>query len=247
MRLKLVAGKKDLSRYVQFVESNRHHKIVQRRIKANVRREGISVTKARFWKCLVGCFATTMNRSDEDAPVAKFLRSKHPLLDLDYCLGIKNLGVTSAEVLGQAGVWRAKVIGEQIHQAVDTIRTGTWPEIAMALNSIRARSRPYDDARNEREVAQQLQGGGNLGFKGIGPKQSRNFIQWMGLSQYEIPIDSRLVKVLSSLEFPIPLSASALADEGYYTFVLDHLQEILARVKILPCVFDACAFASLEG
>jgi hypothetical protein len=31
-------------------------------------------------------------------------------------------------------------------------------------------------------------------FKGFGPKQSRNLLQGIGLTKYEIPIDSRITK-----------------------------------------------------
>lgn len=68
----------------------------------------------------------------------------------------------------------------------------------------------------------------------------------MGLSKYEIPLDSRMVKVLKALEFPVPLSAKALADESYYCFIEDGIQQLMAEIDVYPCVFDACAFASFE-
>jgi len=51
---------------------------------------------------------------------------------------------------------------------------------------------------------------------------------------------------LNQLQFPIPLSPKALGDKSYYCFVEDGLQEVLRRIDEYPCVFDACAFASLE-
>jgi hypothetical protein len=68
----------------------------------------------------------------------------------------------------------------------------------------------------------------------------------MGLSKYEIPLDSRMVKVLRELQFPVPLSAVALADEDYYCFIEDGIQNLMAEIGVYPCVFDACAFASFE-
>ena len=69
----------------------------------------------------------------------------------------------------------------------------------------------------------------------------------MGLSKYEIPLDSRMVKVLKVLEFPVPLSATALADESYYCFIEDGIQQLMKAIGVHPCVFDACAFASFEA
>ena len=57
---------------------------------------------------------------------------------------------------------------------------------------------------------------------------------------------SRIIKVLRELKFPVPLSSTALADEAYYCFVEDGIQEIMSRIGVFPCVFDACAFASFE-
>ncbi len=55
-----------------------------------------------------------------------------------------------------------------------------------------------------------------------------------------------MIKVLRTPTFPVPLSATALADEAYYCFIEDGLQNVLAKISVLPCIFDACAFASGE-
>lgn len=51
-------------------------------------------------------------------------------------------------------------------------------------------------------------------YPGIGPKQSRNFIQWVGLSRYEVPLDSRVLKKLKELGCSFVPSSSALSDEA---------------------------------
>lgn len=53
-------------------------------------------------------------------------------------------------------------------------------------------------------------------------------------------------KRLRDLKLPVPLSPTALADEGYYCFIEDAIQLLMARISVYPCVFDACAFASFE-
>jgi len=94
-----------------------------------------------------------------------------------------------------------------------------------------------EDCRSYRDFIEQHRSHG---------KQSRNFIQWLGFSKYEIPLDSRIVKVLRSMDFPVPLSPKALADEEYYCFIEDVIQVVMQEVGEYPCVFDACAFASLQ-
>lgn len=95
----------------------------------------------------------------------------------------------------------------------------------------------------ERQVARHLQ---SL-LKGFGPKQSRNLLQALGLTRYEIPIDSRIASWLKDFGFPMRLSATTLSDVYYYEFVLDAIQALCVAAKIYPCVLDAAIFASFDG
>jgi hypothetical protein len=61
---------------------------------------------------------------------------------------------------------------------------------------------------------------------GIGPKQSRNLLQGVGLSQWETPIDSRITKWLNQFGFPLRLSANALSDRNYYNLVSEGFQRL---------------------
>jgi len=83
-------------------------------------------------------------------------------------------------------------------------------------------------------------------LKGFGPKQSRNLLQWLGLSRYEIPLDSRITKWLNEFGFPVKLSATALQDINYYNFVSDGFQKLAKTADIYPCVLDAIIFASYD-
>jgi hypothetical protein len=84
-------------------------------------------------------------------------------------------------------------------------------------------------------------------FRGFGPKQSRNLLQALGLTRYEIPIDSRITKWLRKSNFPVPISASLLADPDYYDFVLDGFQKLSAAADIFPCELDAIIFAQADN
>ncbi len=83
-------------------------------------------------------------------------------------------------------------------------------------------------------------------FVGFGPKQSRNLLQWLGLSRYETPIDSRITKWLNDFGFPVRLSGTALSDPSYYDFVSDGVQRLCEVCKITPCVLDAAIFSSFD-
>lgn len=78
-------------------------------------------------------------------------------------------------------------------------------------------------------------------LKGIGPKQARNLLQSIGLTRYEIPLDSRLVDWLRCrLGWNIVIEA--LSRKDYYEDLLDRIQVSCDRAGVLPTLFDAAAF-----
>lgn len=83
-------------------------------------------------------------------------------------------------------------------------------------------------------------------FMGFGPKQSRNFLQVIGLTKYEIPIDSRITNWLNNFGFPVSLASSSLGDKGYYHFISDGIQELCIKADIYPCILDAAIFSSFD-
>jgi hypothetical protein len=78
-------------------------------------------------------------------------------------------------------------------------------------------------------------------LKGIGPKQSRNLLQWLGLTRYEIPLDSRVTGWLQE-NLGWYISRDSLGDPVSYEFWLDRVQSVCEGAGVLPTVFDAAAF-----
>ncbi|MBA7549614.1 hypothetical protein ES705_42104 [subsurface metagenome] len=81
-------------------------------------------------------------------------------------------------------------------------------------------------------------------FKGFGSKQARNFLQALGLTKYEIPIDSRIMNWMKNFGFSILFSPIALQDKAFYHFVSDGIQLLCEKANIYPCVLDAAIFSS---
>jgi hypothetical protein len=238
MKCKWIITAHDEKSYRDFVSRYRGHNLVKARIARNVQHVDVAISKPRFWKALVGCLVTTQQRSGEGSHVSAFLNSGDVLLDIEHCLKLGNISGVAEKTLKSHGLRRTTNIAEEMNLALAELSPVRWREVHTQLSSIAS----HTNARRERAVAKYMKDT----FKGIGPKQSRNLIQEMGLSKYEIPLDSRIVKVLNSLNFPVPLSSKALADENYYCFIEDGIHLLLKRLDIYPCVFDACAFASLE-
>jgi hypothetical protein len=68
----------------------------------------------------------------------------------------------------------------------------------------------------------------------------------LGLTRYEIPIDSRITRWLNAFGFPVKLTAVVLQDRNYYNFVSEGFQRLCEACEIAPCVLDAAIFASYD-
>lgn len=87
----------------------------------------------------------------------------------------------------------------------------------------------------EREIADNV----DTMFKGFGAIESRIFLQYLGLTKYEIPIDMVVSDWLNDFGFPVTISVTALQDRNYYHFVSDGIQLLCAKANVYPCVLEA--------
>ena len=236
VKIKLDISTNTLNKYADFVNLHQNKRIVQDRQKNLTPAAIEEVSVDIFWRAFLVGILTSQQRSGAGSGVEDLLNTEVGLLSWDWCkcnpqkivdiLKTKKYAIRFPESKATYLIAGANFIEEN------------WPTLYEKLQGLRS---DQVGVAEERAVARYLQS-----FKGIGPKQSRNILQYLGLSRYEIPLDSRIVKRLKELGFPVPLSSKALADEEYYCFVEDRLRDILSRIKVWPCIFDACAFGSFE-
>jgi hypothetical protein len=196
------------------------------------------VGKERFWREMVAARLTTQQRSGTGSFVDRFVSAKPFKLSYQAMRRSRNVRDTIAKALQSAGGIRfSDKIADDLAYNFKILEEGLWDATLQECGRL-TRNVPR---KTEQEVAEFL----HSKFKGFGPKQSRNLLQSLGLTRYEIPIDSRVVRWLNASGFPLRLSATALADANFYNFVLGGIQLLCAESKVPPCVFDAAAF--LEG
>ena len=195
---------------------------------------------------MVTCLLSTQQRSGPGSSLYKFCSQRPFSLRYKECLGNKqNLSsFVEDELTNFGGIRRAYTIGLQAEENLRWFDID-WDKTKEAADELFAQRRTRPDEEHipiERKNAHFIQNN----FAGFGPKQSRNFWQTLGLTRFEIPIDSRITKWLNKNGFPFMLSASGLADLNYYEYIMTGIQEICRQCQILPCVFDAAVFASFE-
>jgi hypothetical protein len=239
MRIRWTVTEGDVRLARAFVARYRDDPFVRRRYRRNVRREGIHLSKAGFWRALFGAFAPTQQRSGRRTPLAALDRARPFPFRYTTCLHKRDLEGYAARILHRYGLRRGPTIARQLAESLELLENGLWDELLPKLQYLR---RPRSKSK-ERETARFLA----ERITGLGPKQSRNLLQTLGLTRYEVPLDSRFARWLRErLRFPVPVTAAALGDPEFYEFVLDRVQELCRDARILPCMLDAAIFASLE-
>jgi len=237
MKLEWVFDQKALDEVHALAETMRDSRFVAKRRQRNLSEDRPPVDVARFWKVQACCLLTTQQRSGPNGKIAKLIASAPPFLSFDL---VGKAEERRAWLLDQTnGLWRGKIIAEDLGENFDIIQKHWTNSVSPQLVRL---SRPSTPAV-EREVANFIADK----LAGFGPKQSRNLLQALGLTQHEIPVDSRISDWLNKRGFPLPLSSSVLSDSAMYGVIMDGIALLCQRCSLLPCEFDAMVFASYDG
>ncbi len=230
----------DITKVKGFVKLHRNNPFVQRRIQRNLQDKKAAISLDEFWFVMVCCLLTTQQRSGPYTSVSRFILKKPFSLRYKLCKSQDRLYDFAYETLTNfGGIRRTNRLSEEITTNFSALEKSLWDRTHYELKELRASL----DAQRERKSAEFIE----EHFMGFGPKQSRNLLQTLGLTRFEIPIDSRITKWLNEFGFPVTLSARALSDRNYYNFVSDGIQQLCKQSDVYPCVFDAAIFSSYDG
>lgn len=229
----------DIQKVKVFYESQKSNAFVLNRIERNVKKVLPQFSKDLFWEAMISCLITTQQRSGPNSSVTKFICTKPFPLNYPKCSTCSELWNTVEETITVfGGLRRGKSIGEEVQFNYKWLQNGGWNIVQEIVEDMSHNQRKDVERKSAELIIDNL--------KGFGPKQSRNLLQSLGLIVFEIPVDSRITKWLTSFGFPVKLSATALSDKNYYNLVLDGFQEICEACEIYPCVMDAAIFSSFD-
>lgn len=228
----------DIQRIKDFVRENENPFLLHRIIR-NIDRKNILLNENIIIKTMLACLLSSQQRSGPNSPVGLFLNKKPFPITLEELTRTNNIESFLKNTLKQNGLNRyINRVSQFFIANFKKILEDDW-----AIIKILEILRELDSKDEERIIADSLQ----IIFDGFGPKQSRNFLQSLGLSKYEIPIDSRIINWLKDFGFPVPLSSSLLGDKEYYHFVMDGIQLLCTKAEIYPCILDAAIFSSYDN
>ncbi len=237
MKAEWTIDKKVLQNIQTVIENNNEKQFVKERIRKNVEKQDIDLSRNTIWKVLVGCEITTQQKSGAGSPVDNFLKSDNIVLSYEDCINLSTEEI--ARELSKNHLRNNIRIANFLKEIINNLENGEWEVLLKKLNSLIQEHTIQDEIDVATYLCSDL-------YKGIGLKQSRNFLQWLGLTEYEIPIDSRELKMLKKCKFNFVPGASALQDEVTYLFLEKGIQVACEQLNIKPCVLDACFFANFE-
>lgn len=239
MRLDWVIDATDVAKVKAFVASRKADPFVRNRRTRNLGPRRPHITRRKAWMTMIGCLLTTQQRSGPGQPVKRFLDSSPFPLPYERCRGPLKGETFILKTLSQfGGIRRSTTIAGQAASNLRLLEDGHWETLLSESRRVDAAK----DAAVERSVARYIA----ETFHGFGPKQSRNFLQWLGVSRYEIPIDSRITKWLNDELLTFRLNAALLADAEYYDMVSDGIIKLSRMAGVFPCVLDAAVFSSFD-
>ncbi|MCD6112383.1 MAG: hypothetical protein J7J86_03840 [Bacteroidales bacterium] len=212
---------------------------LNKRRERNVEKQNIVINKDTVIKTMIMCLLTSQQRSGPNSVVGQFLRIEPFPITFKTISQTENIENLIKSTLKKSGLTRyINRISKFFATNIKKIQNDNWV-IIQELEKLKN----TDSKIEERKLADKI----DDIFDGFGPKQSRNFLQSLGLTKYEIPIDSRITNWLNNFGFPVTLTSSPLGDKGYYSFVLDGIQELCNKAKIYPCLLDAAIFSSFDN
>lgn len=229
----------DIAKVKEFFDLHRDNAFVKMRIATNLKDDKPPVTKELFWEVMIACLLTTQQRSGPGSAVTRFISTSPCLLRHELCQRQADLDVFVTKLLSDfGGLRRSTTIGREAKANWTYLEGGDWEATLEVLERVRLNPSPDTERHAARFVDEN--------FSGFGPKQSRNLLQGLRLSRYEVPIDSRIIKWLNDFCFLIRLTANALGDRNYFEFVSDGFQRLAEACGIALCILDAAIFSIFD-
>lgn len=201
-----------------------------------------------LWLAHIMCLVTSQQRSGPGSPVDQFLTQVPFPVSLARCQQADDVAKLVYDGLVAVGGMRFTTkIPAQVAENFHILESGRWDELLQwrdRLLSQRALEPDPQHFQTETQAARFVA----AVFNGVGPKQSRNFWQSVGLTRYSFVLDSRVLRWLRKhLDIPEGLLTPAgLGDEKYYMFISAMLMELCTSAGTLPCMFDAAVFDSFD-
>lgn len=230
----------DVVAVCSLIETRKGTEFFEHRRERNVIGQVPDFSRETFWRSLMACLLTSQQQSKKGSRVDSLFNTKPFPLRLDICdKQVSTKGFVRNVLREWRGIRFGPTIANRAAENLKRLNKNRWSEAEdwfERLKKQRARKPEKDDYVLEREAAHWADG-----FPGLGPKQSRNLWQDLGLTRYEIPVDSSVTAWINA-KLSFRVDKGRLGYLPYYEAVLGHVQAICDKAGVLPQDLDAAAF-----
>ena len=220
---------RDIDRVKEVLEDQKHEptfkKLAKEREK-NFAAKKPDVSKEDFWRELVLARLTTQNKVRPGGPIERLGEESPFPLAYESVRPERRKEHFIKEAIRSCGIGKYNQSARDLTYNFHYLeKKKGWQNVLPKCNRLTILVSAAEERKVARDIAKVL--------KGFGPKQSRNLLQLLGLTRYEIPIDSRVLKWLNQSILPghANLHAGMLADQEFYEFVLDGIQALCERAE----------------
>jgi N-glycosylase/DNA lyase len=246
MKCVLVPDKADVRRLRTTFASLKDHDLVKERFEKNIAPMARKPGRSGIWRQLTTALATSGTRSTEGSGMWRLAHERvFPLRLTQVRSWYPKIEKPAEQVFRSYRVRFPLRKAQFVTANYKTLfRDGGIKELDDLIEQLwtlrQSPARQTERAcREERRICGEVL---QVGLKGIGNKQCRNWLQGVGLLRYEVPLDSRVLKFLKPMMKGIPLEQELLGTAAYYHFIEDAVQALCRKARILPCVVDAMMF-----
>ncbi len=226
----------DIKKVIHFVNENKNL-FVENRISRNINKNNIQIDRDTIIKTMLLCLLTSKEDSNPNSNIGVFFRKEPFILTYHFLSNEARIEDILRDILRVNGLTKYfNRIPKHFVFNFSYLEANKWELLSTLEKSIKTDLTKQE----ERVLADSI----DQIFKGFGSKQARNFLQSLGLTKYEIPIDSQMMNWLRDFGYPINLSPVALQDKAFYHFISDGIQLLCEKANIYPCILDAAIFAS---
>ena len=243
MENKWVISKKDIEKIQNICKQKSSHKIYQERLLKNINNKiNIYINKEILWESIFKCLLSTRQNSNKDSTINKFIRDNYHSICLSNIIIKTNIEDYILQLLKEVhGIRRYNIIAKEATVIYNFLLKSNWSLLEKIEDLINNKG----NKESERNLSNYITNEKDL--KGLGPKQSRNLLQMLGATIYEIPIDTRITKWLNENKiFPFKINSNMLSDIEFYCFINDVIIELCEKANVKPCLFDAAVFSLYE-
>jgi hypothetical protein len=209
---------------------------VKKRIEQNIEQKNIQIDRNSIIKALLYSLISPVQRNTMNTVISSLFTSEPFLFRYDLIIKAVNLKEYTFNVFKQKGIPQdINKLPEFFSTNFFILESNEW-DILSTLKLLIGNSSKI----TERAVADTI----DSQFKGFGAVEARLFLQYLGLSRFEIPIHWMVIEWLNQFGFPIYLSPNALHDRYYYHFISDGIQFLCEIAGTYPCILEAAIYSS---